>query len=65
MQDWSEQYQTILSNSGRTPHLLAGYVDDGRQGTSTLQLGMRYDKKENKFVYSGDGEQEDINRGEQ
>ena len=65
MQDWSEQYQAILSNSGLTTHILAGYVDDGRQGTSTLQMGMRYDETENKFMYSEAGEQEDIKRREQ
>ena len=28
VQDWSEEYREILSNSGLKVHLLAGYVDD-------------------------------------
>ena len=62
MQDWSEKYNQILMNSGLSTPLLAGYVDDGRQGTSTLKIGMRYNKDMNKFTHSQDAEQEDQNK---
>ena len=62
MQDWSEQYRKILVNSGLTVLLLAGYVDDGRQGTTALPLGMEFDKSENKFCYRQDVEQDDKTR---
>ena len=62
MQDWSEKYNQILMNSGLSTPLLAGYVDDGRQGTSTLKIGMRYNKDMNKFTHSQDAEQEDKNK---
>ena len=59
VQDWADKYRNILVNSGLTVHLLAGYVDDGRQGTSTLPMGMEYNKQENVFKYSIAAEQED------
>ena len=62
MQDWSEKYKNILVRSGLEVYLLAGYVDDGRQGTSTLPMGMEFDKNENKFVYRTEAEQEDLTR---
>ena len=55
VQDWAEKYEDILVNSGLEVELLAGYVDDGRQGTTTLAPGMRYDKNKNKFVHSEEG----------
>ena len=39
MQDWSNKYKNILENSGLKVLLLAGYVDDGRQGTTALPMG--------------------------
>ena len=62
MQDWSEKYKNILVRSGLEVYLLAGYVDDGRQGTSTLPMGMEFDKNESKFVYRAEAEQEDLTR---
>ena len=62
MQDWSEKYKNILVRSGLEVHLLSGYVDDGRQGTSTLPMGMEFDKSENKFVYKTEAYQEDLTR---
>ena len=32
--------------------LLKGYVDDGRQGSTVLRRGMKYDDEEGKFVFS-------------
>ena len=39
MQEWSEEYQDILERSGVWVALLSGYVDDGRQVTTTLERG--------------------------
>ena len=47
--------------------MLSGYVDDGRQLTSSLPLGMRYSKEEKIFKYSEPAYFEDnnkINEGE-
>ena len=60
MQDWSEDYAEILHRSGLKTPLLAGYVDDGRQGTTVLPLGSRYSKEENKFIVNKEAELEDI-----
>ena len=62
MQDWAEDYRAILENSGLHVPLLAGYVDDGRQCTTTLRPGMRFSKAENRFEYSEEGELEDENK---
>ena len=59
MQEWAEQYEHILVSAGLEVHLLAGYVDDGRQGTTALKPGMRFDKEDKKFKYSAEAEQED------
>ena len=42
--------------------LLAGYLDDGRQCTTTLRPGMRFSKSENRFEYSKAAEIEDENK---
>ena len=42
MEDWGKRYTIILLNSGLNVWLLKGYVDDGRQGTSRMALGTRY-----------------------
>ena len=62
MQTWSEEYGKILTNSGIEVLMLAGYVDDGRQFTSSLKPGMRFDKNEKTFQYSEDGAVEDKNK---
>ena len=67
MQYWSENYKKILTRSEIEVHLLSGYVDDGRQLTSSLPLGMRYSKEEKIFKYSEPAYFEDnnkINEGE-
>ena len=61
MQTWAEEYKNILDRSGVRAILLAGYVDDGRQGTTLLPEGMRYNKTENKFIYSTEAATEDKN----
>ena len=52
MQDWSESYKIMLISSKMLIDLLRGYVDDGRQGSSILPIGMRFEKENNKFEYN-------------
>ena len=59
MQDFFEKYEAILIKAGLRITLLKVYVDDSRQITSLLKQGMRYDPKEEKFVWSKEAEEED------
>ena len=52
MSDWGCKYKKILVDSGIPPDLLGGYVDDGRQESGVLELGMEFDKTVQKFVQS-------------
>ena len=65
MEDWAEVYEEILVKSSVLVLLLAGYVDDGRQITSLLDDGMRYNKEERKFTYYEEAEREDIEKRKQ
>ena len=51
MQDWAEKYTEILDKSEVDIAMLTGYVDDNRQLTRLPRLGMRYDDKNEQFVY--------------
>ena len=42
MQEWSEGYKKILENAGLEIEILTGYVDDVRQVSTCLKMGMRY-----------------------
>ena len=59
MKDWSEEYKDILERSDVWVGMLVGYVDDGRQLTTILDPGMRFNKEVRKFVYDPEGEDED------
>ena len=59
MEDWGKRYTIILLNSGLNVWILKGYVDDGRQGTSRMALGMRYNKEKEIFEVTEDGRKED------
>ena len=59
MQDWATKYQNILENSGVDTLLLAGYVDDGRQYTTCLPLGSRFDKNNKRFQIIPEAVEED------
>ena len=50
MSDWGEKYRQILIASFIPPDLLGGYVDDGRQESGVLEIGMTFSKTEMKFV---------------
>ena len=51
MQDWADQYRASLENSGLEVPLLAGYVADGRQGTTILLMGRKFNKDKNQFIH--------------
>jgi hypothetical protein len=65
MDDWGKQYTTILLNSGLNVWFLRGYVDDGRQATSRMGIGMRYDQETNIFAMTEEGKAEDLDKREQ
>jgi hypothetical protein len=50
MQNWACKYRGILLRAGLKVPLLKGYVDDGRQGSTMLRKGMRFDDKVGEFV---------------
>ena len=41
---------------------MAGYVDDGRQVTSTLNLGMRFREESQKFEFNPEAHKEDLEK---
>ena len=45
MQNWACKYGGILLRAGLKVPLLKGYMDDGRQGSTMLRKGMRFDDK--------------------
>ena len=51
MQNWAEKYKGILIRAGLRVPLLTGYVDDGRQGGTTLRRGMMFDSEMGEFVF--------------
>ena len=59
MQDWSENYNEILDNSGLLTIMMSGYVDDNRQLTRLLAMGMRYNKDSNRFEMDEEAKKED------
>ena len=59
MNDFFEEYEKILRGANLLITLLKVYVDDGRQMTSTLDKGMRYDQEKREFVWTEEAEEED------
>ena len=53
------EYKQILTRSDVKVLLLAGYVDDGRQGTTTINQGYRFSKSDKKFIFSEESLAED------
>ena len=51
MHDWAEQYQQKLMDAGLDILLLSFYVDDNRQATTPLPMGVRYETETGKFEY--------------
>ena len=52
MIDFFENYEMILLRSELRINLLKVYVDDGRQVTTKLNKGMRYNEIEKKFTWN-------------
>ena len=44
MQHWARGYTNILLKAGLKIPLMAGYVDDGRQGSTVLRKGMIFNE---------------------
>ena len=59
MENWARAYRIILENSGIKISVLAGYVDDGRQITSALRPGMRFEEEKRVFEHNPEAEKED------
>ena len=59
MQDWAVHYRLILERSALTIWLYGGYVDDGRQGTSLLKKGMRFEEESRSLTFSEEALTED------
>jgi hypothetical protein len=51
MQHWADRYYGILIKAGLRVPLFTGYVDDGRQGGTTLRRCMRFCIEMGEFVY--------------
>ena len=51
MQHWARGYSGILLRAGLRLPLFDGYVDDGRQGSTTLRRGMLFDEEKKEFVF--------------
>ena len=62
MQDFFEKYHNILVSSGLRTFLMKVHVDDGRQVTSKLPKGMRYNEEEEKFTWNEESQEEDEER---
>jgi hypothetical protein len=54
MQHWARKYTMILLKAGLRVLLLRGYVDDGRQGSTVLRRGMKFDQERSEFIFSED-----------
>ena len=59
MADFFERYQDILLRADLKITLMKVYVDDGRQVTSLLKQGMRFNPSSNSFEWSKEAEEED------
>ena len=59
-----KKYHEILKKAGLVVTLLKVYVDDGRQATTLLRRGMRFEEETEEFVWSEEVEREDLERKE-
>ena len=65
MQVWSEKYRNILENSGVLIAMMKGYVDDNRQLSRMLAMGMRFKVETNRFEKSEEALAADIQAKEE
>ena len=59
MADFFCKYNDILARADLKITLMKVYVDDGRQITSLMKKGMRYNAEKNEFQWSKEAEEED------
>ena len=59
MQDWGESYRKILEEAKLLVDYLRGYVDDGRQISTLLAPGMRFNVARMRFEITEEGLEED------
>ena len=64
MQSWARRYSMILLKACLRLPLMKGYVDDGRQGSTILRLGMRFDENKMEFVMDTELYKIDLERKE-
>ena len=60
MQNWARNYTGILLKAGLRVSLMAGYVDDGMQGSTVLRKGMRCDDQQGEFVMDAEQYAKDV-----
>ena len=65
MMEYMKEYEQILLRSEVRISMLKIYVDDGRQITSKMKKGMRYDSTEKRFIWTEKAEKEDSAREEE
>ena len=63
MHEWAEQYPAILTRASLRTALLSSHVDDVRQGTTILRIGMRFNHTTMEFVWSIGAEIEEAEGG--
>ena len=59
MQHWARKYNMFLVQAVLRVLLLRGYVDDGRQGSTVLRRGMKFDQERREFIFSEEQLQSD------
>ena len=57
--DWGEDYSSALRRSRMEIGLLSGYVDDIRQGGTSIRLGLRYGQ-DDKWTWREEDYKEDL-----
>ena len=62
MNDFFRKYHEILRKAEIKVTLLKVYVDDGRQASTLLRRGMRFDVEREEFVWNNEAEKEDLER---
>ena len=60
LQEWHEEFESILFRSGLKEYLRGLYVDDGRKVVDLLSLGTRLTRGEKLFEYRDEWQQEDL-----
>ena len=62
MNDFFKRYHEILKKAELKVTLLKVYVDDGRQASTLLRRGMRFDVEREEFIWNNEAEKEDLER---